>query len=92
MSVRAKFRCNHATVMEWPAAHGVIAKNKKFNFTAIYGKDGENASFSKITPSGTLEITVDEDTTAFTEFVPGKEYYLDFNEVPKPETVKDGIL
>jgi hypothetical protein len=83
MSVRAKFRCNHSTTTEWPAAHGVQSRNKVFSFTAVYGKDGENATYSKLTPSGQLSITVDEGTTAFTEFVPGNEYYLDFTPVPK---------
>lgn len=94
IKIRAKFRCNHATVMEFPThAGGGIQKNKKFNFSAIYGKDGENASFSKATPTGTLEITVDEGTAAFTEWVPGNEYYIDFTPVPKPEAKKlDGIL
>lgn len=88
--IRAKFRCNYATVMEWPAA-GVTSKNKKFNFSAIYGKDGENASFSKATPSGTLEITVDEGTLAFTEWVPGEEYYFNITRVPRPP-VTGGII
>lgn len=93
MSVIAKFKCNYATVMEYPANPGYTpTKNKKFNFSAIYGKDGENASFSKATPSGTLEITVDEGTTAFNEFIPGNEYYLTFEPVTKPVSKQDGIL
>jgi len=72
--------------MEFPASHSQMSKSKRFNFTAIYGKDGENADYAKLTPAGTLEITVDEATTAFTEFVPGEEYYLVFTKVPRPGT------
>jgi len=80
MTIRAKFRCSHAVVTEYP---GMESKSKQFHFSAIYGKDGENALFAKATPSGNLVITVDEGTAAFTEWQPGKEYYLDFNEVSK---------
>lgn len=88
--VRAKFRCNFATVTEYGPNPTQV--NKKFNFTAVYGSKGENATFSKLTPQGNLDITVDEGTTAFNEFVPGNEYYLDFTPVPRPETKPDGIL
>lgn len=88
--VRAKFKCNYATVTEYGPDPKQI--NKRFNFSAVYGSKGENATFSKLTPAGTLDITVDEGTTAFTEFVPGNEYYLDFTPVPKPEVKATGIL
>jgi hypothetical protein len=90
ITIRAKFRCNHFTETTYaPYNDGTGklisgSKARKFNFSAIYGKDGENAQFSKATPSGTLEILVDEATAAFDEWQPGKEYYLNFVEVPKP--------
>lgn len=84
MTIRAKFRCSHCVITEYP---GMTSRSKQVHFTAIYGKDGENAQYAKATPSGNLVITVDQETAAFAEWVPGKEYYLDFNEVPKPGTV-----
>jgi hypothetical protein len=46
--------------------------------TAVYddGLDKERASFSKATPSGTLEITVSNPAVVGT-FEVGKDYYLD---------------
>ena len=50
------------------------------------GPDGlnENNSFSKWTPSGSLEMTVTNPALLGT-FEPGREYYLDFTLVPLPE-------
>lgn len=75
MTVRAKFRCNSVTDFGY---------NKQATLTAVYGKDGENADYAKATPSGELRISIDKEVKASEFFVPNKEYWLDFSEVPKP--------
>ena len=72
MTVRAKFHCNSIESY----IHGTRAK-----LTAVYGKEGENHDFAKATPSGIVEISIDEDVPASTFFKPGEEYYLDFTNV-----------
>jgi len=73
LRIKAKFRCNSITDNGY---------NKSANLTAVYGKDGENADYSKATPTGSLTIAIDKDTKASDFFVPQKEYYLYFEEVP----------
>ena len=51
-------------------------------FSAIYGREGENADYSKATPWGELNIKIDQSTPAYDAFVPGKDYYLTFEEAP----------
>lgn len=73
-TTRAKFRCN--TVKRWSNnADG----QRVYEFTAVYD-DGtpENQRYAKYTPSGRLEITVDNPAV---EFELGKDYYLDFTPV-----------
>lgn len=69
MTIRAKFRCNSVTDNGY---------SKSANLTAIYGKEGENADFSKATPSGTLNIAIDNETKAASFFQPQKDYYMTF--------------
>lgn len=71
--VRAKFRCNSIED---------FGTNKCIKLTAIYGKEGENADYSKYTPFGELKINIDNETRASTFFVPGRNYYLDFTDAP----------
>lgn len=71
--VRAKFHCNSVELNEY---------NSKAKLTAVYGKEGENADFTKATPSGSLEIYIDKEVPASNFFTPGKDYYLDFEEAP----------
>lgn len=69
--VRAKFRLD--SVKQW--AYG---GSKSFEFSAVYD-DGieENKRYAKATPSGKLEIQIDNPPAAeFFEL--GKSYYLDF--------------
>ncbi len=73
MTVSAKFRCTSVTD---------FGKQKQAKFMAVYGTDGENADYSKYTPSGDLSITIDKETPAFSFFEPQKDYYLLFEEVP----------
>ncbi len=74
MSVKAKFVCN--SVMD----HGY---NKSAKLSTVYSNEGENADFTKATPSGSLEIYIDKDVPASAFFEPGKSYYLTFDEAPK---------
>jgi hypothetical protein len=76
MKVLAKFRCND--VSETPYG------NISVSFGAVYGTEGENADFSKATPSGQLLMNIDKGTKAATEFVRGEDYYLTFEKAPKP--------
>ncbi len=69
MTIRAKFHCNSITDNGY---------SKNASLTAVYGKEGENADFSKATPSGSLQISIDNDTKAADFFQPRKEYYLTF--------------
>jgi hypothetical protein len=73
--VRAKFTCNS---VENHAYGGKTAK-----LTAVYSEEGENKDFAKATPSGQLEINIDQETSAIHFFEPGKDYYLDFSVAPK---------
>lgn len=71
MSVKAKFRCY--TVVDLGYALTAC-------FGAVYGTEGENADYSKSTPAGSLNITVDKETKASEFFQQGKDYYLTFDE------------
>jgi hypothetical protein len=69
MTIRAKFRCNSITNNGY---------NQSANLTAVYGSGGENADYSKATPSGTLSISIDNEIKAAGFFEPMNEYYLTF--------------
>lgn len=75
MDVRAKFMCqsiNHIMT------HSPGDQTAILTFAPVYdnGK-GENASWSKYTPQGKLEMTV-TNPAAVAAFEIGKSYYLDF--------------
>lgn len=69
MSVRAKFRVSSVTDFGF---------TKQVKLVAV-GDDGipENQRYHKATPSGTLEMTIDNPAVA-DQFTPGKEFYIDF--------------
>ncbi|TIX92512.1 MAG: hypothetical protein E5V24_13520 [Mesorhizobium sp.] len=72
MSVRAKFRCNAVTDF----GNG----SKKVELSPVYQgskPDDENTGFNKATPSGRLEMQIDN-PKASVQFEPGQSYYLDF--------------
>lgn len=69
--VVARFRCNEIVERE---------QNKEARFSAINRMDGDNANFTKYTPSGNLQITIDKDAPAASSFTPGKTYNLTFTE------------
>jgi hypothetical protein len=73
MAVKAKFRCTSVTDNGY---------NKSADFSAVYGKEGENADYAKATPTGSLKISIDKETKASEFFQPQKEYYLVFEEAP----------
>ena len=78
MTVKAKFRCNSIVDTDYGNGYG----NRNIQFLAVYGKEGENADYSKATPSGELKIQIDKGTAAYDHFQPNKEYYLTFEEAP----------
>lgn len=78
MKVRAKFRCYAKVVNPWG--------NTAVHFHAVYGTEGENADYSKYTPSGNISMNVDNETKATDLFQEGQDYYIDF--VPVPELVE----
>lgn len=68
MTVRAKFRCNSVQTF----ANG----QRNYAFSAMHDTSTpENARFTRYTPSGALNFTVDNPAV---EFTPGEDYYLDF--------------
>ncbi len=85
MTTRAKFRCN------WVRDHG---DNKLVQLGVVYSRvDGtENKDFTKATPSGTIEMQIDNPAAAL-QFKPTHYYYVDFTECPdqsggyKPENL-----
>lgn len=70
---RAKFRCSSVT---YSAADQTGPRS--YLFQALYDTSTpENKRYSKYTPYGKLEITVDNEAVFF---VVGRNYYLDFIE------------
>lgn len=77
-AVRAKMKVSHIERNEF--AHGM--GSKKVHMGAVYGKEGENADYSKATPSGALWLQIDQGVPAADWFKPGKSYYLTLTEAP----------
>ena len=75
--VRAKFKCSRVTVHE--------GGYREITLNAVFGTAGENKDFADATPSGTVTIGISPGRPAGPFFAPGKEYYLDFTEAPKPQ-------
>lgn len=72
MSVKAKFTCNAVVPSAWNTKCTVVY------FNAVFGKEGDNADYAKATPSGQLNMVIDENTPAASFFEQGKNYYLTF--------------
>jgi len=72
MQLKAKFHCSE--VHDYGYA-------KRAELNAVVGTEGENADFSKATPSGTFSIYIDQSTPAINFFQPQKDYYLTIEEV-----------
>ena len=70
MSVRAKFRCRSRELQE--------SGGEVIRLTPVTGGSRENESFYKWTPAGEILLqTINPE--AGKEFVPGKDYYVDFS-------------
>lgn len=75
MTARAKFSCESMEVF--------VGTYRNYRFRAINDDSTEeNRKFTKYTPAGQLQISVDNPSISF---VPGKEYYLDFTPVDEEE-------
>lgn len=77
--VRAKFTCS--SVRKYVSTVWLNHQPRQgfcyeYEFYAVTGESGENASFFASTPSGNLRMSAVRDDL----FVPGKSYYLDFTE------------
>ena len=70
--MRAKFRVEHVI-------HYSGARNVKLS--AVHGGSPENNQFSQASPSGSLEMHINN-PAAFDFLEPGKSYYLDFTPAP----------
>ena len=76
--VRGKFRVESVTYYTAPGTVG----SRKVTLRAQYD-DGqpENTRYAKATPSGTIEMQIDNPPAAEV-FTPGKVFYVDFTEAP----------
>ena len=70
--VKAKFQCSSVLPNSWGTGTTV-------HLNAVYGKEGENADYSKTTPCGNLSLVIDGDAPASKFFEQGVEYYLDIS-------------
>lgn len=75
-AVVAKMVCNSMETREY--SHNYT--QRKVSLGAVCGKDGENAAFTKATPSGECWMNIDPNMPASTFFKPGKKYYVTFTE------------
>ncbi len=73
--VRAKFRCDRAEKFFSGEDECVSV-----DFDAVIDDGPENASWSKWTPSGQLQMTI-SNPRLVDHFVVGKQYFLDITEV-----------
>lgn len=71
MSVRAKFKVQSVTHQE-----GGVATAK---LQAVTSGSPENAEFFKWTPSASIDLST-MNAAAAAQFVPGKQFYVDFTE------------
>lgn len=75
-AVAAKMECRAVETTQYSATF----TQHKVKLAAIYGKDGENATFSKATPQGECWLVIDPEMPALQFFKPGKKYYCTFTE------------
>ncbi len=78
--VRAKFQVSSITKHSYGPATTILL------YAQCADSIEENKRFAKYTPSGRLELTVDN-PPAQEFFELGKSYYLDFTEVPNAQSV-----
>ena len=68
--VRAKFKCSSKT------RYGPEVAQVDVTLDAINEKDGDNAAWSKWTPSGTLKLCI-TNPAAHEQIEPGRYYFID---------------
>lgn len=75
--IRAKMQLEHVIPQTWGGVKAI--------FRCIYdaNKNPEDISFAKATPTGLVEMQVDN-PEAIKQFVIGEYYYVDFTMIPKP--------
>lgn len=75
MTTRAKFRCN--------SVNDFGGGSKEVALSVVYAPNanGENAGFTKASPSGEMKMRIDNPAAA-TQFEPGKYYYVDISLAP----------
>lgn len=78
MNVRAKFKVTSVKQVDWSPTIRVVG------LTAVSADDvPENQRFHKYTPSGTVEMTIDNPLAA-EALALGKAFYVDFTPVEPP--------
>jgi hypothetical protein len=75
MSVRAKFKVTSVTATTYGQERVVMAP--------VYSEAGENREFWNATPSGSIDLGIDN-KAAHGALKLGREYYVDFTEAPQP--------
>lgn len=78
-AVVAKMQCNFVETTKYSETY----TQHKVKLGAICGKEGENADFTKFTPSGECWMAIEKDAPAAEFFKPGKKYYVHFTEAPE---------
>lgn len=76
MATRAKFECEE--VEELNDMDGNVSQ-QNVRFHPVYSEAGENRDFWEATPSGAIQMTINN-KQAFGEFKKGRQYYVDFTE------------
>ncbi len=77
--VRAKFVVN---VNKDNGSTDEAYKGSEIHLSAVYSGSPENEAFFKMTPGGNISL-VTVNPEAAKQFIPGKEYYVDFTPVEK---------
>lgn len=77
-AVQAKMACNALVTTQY----GPDRASLKVELGAVYSTTGENAAFSKATPSGACWMQIDQGMPAAQFFKAGKKYYVTFTEAP----------
>lgn len=73
--VRAKFKC---WSIQHSFSHSSDYSAAQVTLVPVYDQDGPNASWSKATPSGKIEMLI-TNPGAVEQFELGKDYFVDFS-------------
>ena len=77
-AVVAKMKCNSIDTQQF----SLTQKQHKVQLGAVYGREGENAAFTKYTPAGALWMNIEDGAPALEFFEPGANYYVTFTKAP----------